>query len=151
MTSRQAGAPAGALPEAREFRVRAEALDAEDPIADLELGDGRTDGLDLAGKLQAEDPSLRAEETGVETPEKGPGSADVAIRLADRRRPHSHEDLVVTGRRRLDLLDSQDFGWPVPDVDDSSHRPVPFMVRTTFPVFCPVSTYFVASITSSSR
>ena len=45
-----------ALPDAREFRVRAEALDAEDPIADLELGDGCTDSLDLAGKLQAEDP-----------------------------------------------------------------------------------------------
>ena len=31
------------------------------------------------------------------------------------------------------------------------HRETPFSVSTTFPVFCPVSTYLVASTTSSSR
>ena len=30
------------------------------------------------------------------------------------------------------------------------HRATPFSVSTTFPVFCPVSTYLVASTTSSS-
>ena len=30
------------------------------------------------------------------------------------------------------------------------HRTTPFRVSTTFPVFCPVSTYLVASTTSSS-
>jgi len=30
------------------------------------------------------------------------------------------------------------------------HRTTPFKVSTTFPVFCPVSTYRVASTTSSS-
>ena len=30
------------------------------------------------------------------------------------------------------------------------HRVTPFSVSTTFPVFCPVSTYLVASTTSSS-
>ena len=62
------------------------------------------------------------------------------------------------GLRPLDLLDPQDLRGPVPVVDDRSHRaahrvaadPLWLTVRTTLPVFCPVSTYAVASTTSSS-
>ena len=42
------------LAHADELRVRAVAFDAEDAVADRELGDGRADGLDLAGELHAE-------------------------------------------------------------------------------------------------
>ena len=51
-----------ALPHADELGVRAEPADAEDRVADLELGDGRADRLDLAGQLHAEDPPLRPAE-----------------------------------------------------------------------------------------
>ena len=44
-----------------ELGVRAGALDAEDLVADRELGDRRADCLDLAGELHAEDPLLRAD------------------------------------------------------------------------------------------
>ena len=45
-----------ALADADELRVRAEALDAEDLVTDLELADGRADRLDLSRQLHAEDP-----------------------------------------------------------------------------------------------
>ena len=67
------------------------------------------------------------------------------------------EKLVVLRNRPLDLLESQDLRRPVPVVDNCPHAFTPsrsgrvqLTVRTTFPVFCPVSTYFVASTTSSS-
>ena len=57
------------------------------------------------------------------------------------------EDLVVAGHGALDLLEPQHVGRPVPVEDDSFHA---LTVRTTFPVFCNVSTYLAASTTSSS-
>ena len=45
-------------------------LDAEDAVADLELGDGGADRLDLAGQLDAEDPPLRPAQTGEEAREE---------------------------------------------------------------------------------
>ena len=50
-------ASARALAHADELGVRAEALDAEHLVTDLELGHGCADRLDLAGELHAEDPS----------------------------------------------------------------------------------------------
>ncbi len=67
----------------------------------------------------------------------------------DRRGVDTDENLVVLRDRPLDLLDSQHVRAPVPVVDYSSHAVTPIIVRTTFPVFCPVSTYLVASTTSS--
>ncbi len=52
-----------------------------------------------------------------------------------------------TGRSTSSIRST--FGLAVPVVDYSSHAVTPIIVRTTFPVFCPVSTYLVASTTSS--
>jgi hypothetical protein len=52
------------LPDADELRVRAVAPQAEDVVADAELGHCRADGLDLACQLHARDPELRPAEAG---------------------------------------------------------------------------------------
>src|SRR5207244_3816885 len=78
-------------------------------------------------------------------------ASPAAVGPVDRRGMDLDEDFVLLGDRSLDLFESQDFRWPVPVVDNGSHRGrPPLTVRTTFPVFCFVSTYFVASTTSSS-
>ena len=110
-----------ALPDAGELRVRARALDAEDLVADLELGHGRTDRLDLSGELAAEDRPLRPHETGDEAADELLGAAKPGVRPSDGRRVDPDEDLVVLGHRPLDLLEPQNLGRPVPVVDDCSH------------------------------
>ena len=60
------------------------------------------------------------------------------------------------GSGRLDLRDPEDLGWAVSVVHHGLHDSAPALlseatVSTTLPVFCPVSTYFVASTTSSRR
>ena len=59
------------------------------------------------------------------------------------------EDFVVLGLGPLDFLESQNARGTVSVVDNCSYAVAPFTVRTTFPDFCPVSTYFVASTTSA--
>ncbi len=128
---------------------RAEALDAEDVVADLELGDGGADGLDLAGELDAEDPVLRPAKAGEEAGEERLRAAPAAVRPVDRGGVDLDEDLVVFRDRPLDLFEPQYLRRPVPVVDNRSHaftpsprltgsslRGAPFTVRTTFPVFC---------------
>ena len=71
------------------------------------------------------------------------------------RRPDVDEDLVGGGYRLGNVLDAKHLRRAVPVVHDRLHdaSPIPFRpatVSTTFPVFCPVSTYLVASMTSSS-
>ena len=77
--------------------------------------------------------------------------------VSEQRRIGAHADTSTTARSRHQSL--------VPCLDDALvetlvgqmskavvvHRATPFSVSTTFPVFCPVSTYLVASTTSSSR
>ncbi len=141
-----------AFPHADVLRVGAPAR-AEDAVSDPVLAHRRADRLDLACELRAEDLPLRAKETGEEAPEERLRRTNVAVRLIDRRRVDLDEDLVVVRHRPRDLFDPQYFRRPVPVVNNRSHGPVsplPFIVRTTFPVFCPVSTYFVASTTSSN-
>ena len=61
------------------------------------------------------------------------------------------EDLVLLRHGLLDVGEPEDVRRSVPVVDDGSHRAAPpSTVRTTLPVFCSVSTYRVASTTSSS-
>ena len=52
------------------------ALDAEDLVADLELGHVCTYCLDLSGELAAEDPPLRPQETGDEAADEVLGAAE---------------------------------------------------------------------------
>jgi len=59
---------------ADEPRVRAHPH-AEDAVADIELGDGCADCLDLVGELGAEDPPLRSAEAGEEAREERLGCA----------------------------------------------------------------------------
>src|SRR5262245_51139704 len=68
----------------------------------------------------------------------------------DRRGTNRDKHLVVLRDGALDLSEVEHLGGPVPVMDDRSHDGFVPSVRTTLPVFCPVSTYLVASTTSSS-
>ena len=136
--------------------------EAEDAVSHVELRDRDTDRLDHAGELEAQDPPLGSQQAEHETPDERARLAHVTVRPRDRGGVDAHEHLVVLRDRPLDVLESQNGRRPIPVVDNCSHaftssprftesdEPAPFTVRTTFPVFCPVSTYFVASTTSSS-
>jgi hypothetical protein len=65
---------------------------------------------------------------------------------------HAHQHLVICDDGPLDLSELENVGRrSVRVVDERLHRvPPPTTVRTTLPVFCPVSTYLVASTTCSS-
>ena len=140
------------FPDTDVLGVRA-VSQAEHPVSHCELRDCVTHRLDHAGELEAQDPPSGSSQPEHEPPEERARTAHVAVRLRDRRGVDANENLVVLGSRSLDLLESQDGRRPVPVVDNRSHdfaSPLPFSVSTTFPVFCPVSTYLVASTTSSS-
>ncbi len=139
------------LPHADVLGVCARAH-AEDLVSHVELADGCTDRLDDAGQLHAADPVLRPAKAREEAREERVGRPVSAVGSGDGRGVHLDEDLVLLRLGPLDLLESQDLRRPVSVVDDRSHAtsPRPFSVSTTFPVFCPVSTYFAASTTSSS-
>ena len=75
----------------------------------------------------------------------------VPLGAVDRRRPHAHQHLVVGRLGLLELPQLEHVRPAVPLPHDGLHRGcLPFTVRTTLPVFCRVSTYRVASTTSSS-
>jgi hypothetical protein len=99
------------LAHAHVLRVRAGA-DAEDAVADGELGDGGACGLDLARELEADRAALRAEEPGEEAADEILGAAKPAIAPARRRRVHADEHLVVLRDRPLDLFEPQNLGRP---------------------------------------
>ena len=128
-------------------------------VSHVEIGDHSTDRLDHAAELEAQDPPPGSLEAEHETPDKRLRPAHVAVRLVDRRGVDLDEDFIVLGYRPLDLFESQHVRWSVSVVDNCSHRvrfhaiapaPLRLTVRTTFPVFWCVSTYLVASTTSSS-
>src|SRR5205814_8543234 len=125
---------------------------ADDTVADRELGDVRPEGFRLAGELAAGDRVRRPEEAGRahERPDDAGqvrlATTPAAVAPVDARRVHLDEDLLVGRHGPLDLLEPQNLRWPVLVVHDRSHRArPPSTVRTTFPVFCCVSTYLVAS------
>ena len=135
------------------FRLGAEPLrevrpDADDPVADLEPLDGRPYRCDLSRHLGAEDTLLRPKEAAEEALQERLRGANVAVGPVDGRRMDPDENLVVGRLRPLDLLDTKDLRGSVPVVDDRPHRaghrvaadPLWLTVRTTLPVFCPVST-----------
>ena len=127
-------------------RVRAPALDAEDPLTDFELGDGGTDRLHLTRELHPSDRVLRPEQAG-EAGDEGPGAAKPDVGSVDRRRVEPDEDLVVVRDGALDLLEPQHLAGPYRSYTTAlMSAPA---ARTTVPVFCCVSTSLVASITSS--
>jgi len=70
----------GALRHGDELRVCAEAVDAKDVLADLELGDGCADYLDLSSQLHAADLPLRSAEAGEEAGDERLGCAEPAVR-----------------------------------------------------------------------
>ena len=78
--------------------------------------------------------------------------------VAEQCRIESHADASVTAvgeLRRESLVPGLDHALMETLVGQLSkgvlvHRATPFSVSTTFPVFCPVSTYLVASTMSSS-
>ncbi len=112
----------GALPHADELRVRAVAVDAEDLVTDRELGDGRADCLDHAGKLGAEDLPPWSAEAGDEAADEIFGAAKAGVGPGDRRGVDLDQDFVVLGYGTLDLFKSQNLWRAVPFVDDCSHR-----------------------------
>ena len=85
--------------------MRAETIDAEDLVTDLELADGCADCFDLAGQLHAEDPLLGAAETGEEAADEVFGAAQARVRPVDRRGVDLDEDFVVLGYRPLDVFE----------------------------------------------
>ena len=113
-----------ALPDAGVLGVRARAsCDAEDLVADRELGHGRADRLDLAGELHPGDPPPRAGAARRRARhEERLGAAEAAVGAVDRRRVDPDEDLVVLGNGPLDLLEPQHLGRPVPVADDRLSR-----------------------------
>src|SRR5262249_2394014 len=139
----------GALPDAHVLRVGAEALDAEDLVADGELGDGRADRLDRAGELHAEDPLPRPADADEVADAERRRLQPAAVGAGDRRGADADEQIVLLRHRPVDLLEPLHLRRAVPVVDDRLHRePPPFRVRTTLPTFWRVSTYLVASTTS---
>jgi hypothetical protein len=103
--------------------------DAEDAVADRELGDRWANCFDLSGQLAAEDPPVRSEEAGDEAADEILGAAKPAVRPVDRRGVDLHEDLVVLRHRPLDLFESQNVRRPVPVVDNRSHGFTPHLRR----------------------
>ena len=87
------------FPDADVLRVGA-ASDPEYLVADLELGDGCTDRLDLACELHASDPPLRAEQSREDAAKNGSAAAEAAVGARDRRGVHLDEDLVLLGTGR---------------------------------------------------
>ena len=79
-------------------------LHPEDLVADLELGDGCPDGLDLTCELHPGNPPLRSEEPEEDAREERLGSAKPAVGSGDRRRMNLHEHLVVRRVRPRNLL-----------------------------------------------
>jgi hypothetical protein len=71
-------------PHAQELRMRAELprMDAENAVTDCELRDRCADGVDFAGQVAAEDPSLRPAHTGDEAEKNGsPARSAQSVRL----------------------------------------------------------------------
>ena len=100
-----------ALAYADELRVRAGARNAEDLVTGLELGDGRADGLDLAGHLMPRILRL-GRRRPVEADEERLGGAHAAVGPVDRRGADADQDLVFRGDRALDVLEQQNVGGP---------------------------------------
>ena len=92
-------------------RVRAGARNAEDLVTGLELGDGRADGLDLAGHLHAGS-SAWGDGGPSEADEERLGGAHAAVGPVDRRGADADQDLVFRGDRALDVLEPQNVGGP---------------------------------------
>lgn len=109
---------------AEELRVGTELpwIDAEDEVADRELGDGCSDRVDLSGQVAAEDPSLRPPEAGDDAGDEWLGRAKSAVRPADRRCADPDPDFVVLGEGPRNLFEAQDVRWPVPVMDNRSHE-----------------------------
>jgi hypothetical protein len=84
------------------------ALDPEDLVADGELGDGRSDGLDLAGELHPDDPLPRPEEAREAADEERLRGAQAAVGPGDGRGVHPDDELVVLRDRRVDVFDAKD-------------------------------------------
>ena len=111
------------LAHADVLRVGAEVAGraAEHHVADLELGHGAADGLDLAGQVDAERRPTRLPQPQRETPEHRRGGAGMGIGLRHGGRTHPDEDLVVLGRGAIDLRDPEHLRWPVAILDDGPH------------------------------
>ncbi len=76
----------------------------------------------------------------------------VPVRWIHGSRADSYQHLIVRDVWLGRFLELANIGWAVCVSDDRSHRArPPLIVRTTFPVFCSVSTYLVASTTCSNR
>ena len=144
-----------ALPDADVLRVRAELFTPKTSSPTSNSVTAAPTASTSPANSMPRIRSLRPEQAGEEAADEVLGAAKPGVGPVDRRRVDLDEDLVVLGHRPRDLLEPQDLRRPVPVVDDRLHGspaggPAPFSVRTTFPVFCPVSTYRVASTTSSS-
>ena len=109
-----------ALPHADELGMRA-GTHAEHAVADVELGDGRADRLDLAGEFESEDLPLRPVEPGEETRDEDLGAAESAIRPRDGGGVNPDEHFVRCGDGPLDVCDPEDVRRSVAVVDDCSH------------------------------
>ena len=101
--------------------VSAPCIDAEDLVADLELGYGRARCFDLTSHLRAEDLPPRLWETADEAAEERLALANPSVCPVDRRGANPDEDLILFGCRRLDVFKPQHLWWPVPLEDDCSH------------------------------
>src|SRR5262249_14922878 len=106
---------------ADELRICPKTRDAEDLVADSELGDLRADGLDLPCELHAENPLPGAEQSGEGPDEERRCAPQAAIRSRNARRVHGHQNVVLARNRPFDVFESQHLGRPVSIVNHRSH------------------------------
>src|SRR5215211_1607413 len=123
---------------------------AEDLVTGPELRDVLADRFHRPREVDAEPALPRLAEPDLRACDVRRAGHAVPVGGVDRGRADSHQHAVVGELRLVDLPELEDVFGAVRVADDRSHRAPPSTVRTTFPVFCPVSTYRVASTTSSS-
>src|SRR5260370_6153532 len=127
---------------------------SEHVVADGEPADRCPDCFDLSRQLCAQDPLPGSPQAEDQADQERLTRPNAAVGTGHRRPVTLHEHLVIAGDGPLDVFEPLNLRRPVPVVDDRFHwSPLVCSdetVRTTLPIFCCVSTYLVASITSSS-
>jgi hypothetical protein len=94
---------------------------AHDHVADLQVGDARTDGLDDAGDVGAGDAVLRPTQPVGQAREEGLAPHHVPVRGVEADGLHAHEHLVLGRDRGLDLVEDEQVGTAVAVLGECLH------------------------------
>src|SRR5712692_8932663 len=124
---------------------------AEHLISRLKLLYVSAGRLNRPCKVSAQHCELWFHESECHAPEERPSGQGVPVPRIHGSRANSYQNIVIGDHRPVDVLQLENVGGAELVSDDRPHRArPPLMVMTTFPTFCSVSTYLVASITSSN-